>query len=260
MFKKVVLVPVSGGKDSALCLALALERYKNTGIPVLASFYDTGWEHPLTYEYLERLEGFFQVKIHRVRGVKGGLPALIRKKQIFPSLRRRYCTQVLKVRPQAKFCKQYYFHFPFKTVEVWMGIRKGESVRRKNTQDYFLTAGEKDPFGETYPFHIHFHFPIKDLSTRQVFEELRKRGIPVNPLYSQGFKRVGCFPCFLSRREIIEVIVKAYEGDEFARKRLREMEELNRSVRGRLHIDYTLDELKEIALSKSRMLKLPLVR
>ena len=270
MLKKICFVSVSGGKDSTLTLALALEKYRNTDVPVVPTFCDTGWEHPATYDYLDELENFFGIRIHRITGVEGGLPALIRKKTIFPSPRRRYCTQLLKTEPHRKFYEQYYFHFPFEVAEVWMGIRREESVHRRNTRDYILAAGEKTRFGETYPFHIHFRYPIKDLSEKQVFEELRKRGIPVNPLYSQGFKRVGCYPCFLSKKNIIQVIQKALEGDRFSAERLKEMELLDNDVQGRFNIDYSFEELKrkadkelrkarKIAEAKARMLILPFV-
>jgi tRNA(Ile)-lysidine synthase TilS/MesJ len=39
---KVCFVSVSGGKDSTLTLALAVEKYRGTGIPVVAVFCDTG--------------------------------------------------------------------------------------------------------------------------------------------------------------------------------------------------------------------------
>ena len=268
VFEKVCFISVSGGKDSTLCLALALEKYRGTDTPVIPVFADTCWEHPATYQYLEQLEEFFGIKIHRVSGFKGGLPALIRKNTIFPSPRRRFCTQLLKTEPQRKFYEQFYFNFPFEVAEVWQGIRRDESVRRRNTEDFLLPAGERTRFGEVYPFHIYFLYPIKDLTERQVFEELRKRGIPLNPLYAQGFRRVGCYPCFLSKKDIIQVIMKALEGDVFSVVRLEEMKALDRDVQGRFNIDYSLKELiekadkelkkaKKIAEAKARMLTLP---
>jgi len=94
---------------------------------------------------------------------------------------------------------------------------------------------------------VHFIYPIKDLTERQVFGELRKRGIPLNPLYAQGFKRVGCYPCFLSKKDIIQVILKALEGDVFSVVRLEEMKALDRDLQGRFNIDYSLKELIEKA-------------
>ena len=49
------VVSLSGGKDSTAMLLMLLER----GEPVAdVVFFDTGWEFPEMYEYLEKLEAF----------------------------------------------------------------------------------------------------------------------------------------------------------------------------------------------------------
>ena len=259
LYEKVCVVSVSGGKDSTLCLALALEKYQNTGVPVIPVFADTGWGHPLTYEYLNELEKFFQVRIVRLKSTT--MAELIRKKRIFPSARRRFCSEYLKTVPQREFYKWLYFTTPFKVAELWIGVRKDESPSRKGTKDHKIPAGEKTRFGTTFPFDLHFVYPIKDLTTGQVFKELKKRGIPINPLYSKGFSRVGCYPCFISKKDIVRVIVKALEGDEFSQKRLEELKELDKALESRVNIDATLEELIKEAERKHRldkmMLKLP---
>ena len=259
LYEKVCIVSVSGGKDSTLCLALAIEKYKNTGVPIIPVFSDTGWEHPLTYEYLKELEKFFQVRIVRLKSTT--MMDLLKEKKIFPSPRRKLCSQVLKTTPQREFYKWLYFTIPFKVAELWLGVRREESPARKRTEDYILPAGEKTRFRERFPFDLHFVYPIKDLTTGQVFKELKRRKIPINPLYSKGFSRVGCYPCFISKKDIIEVIVKALEGDEFSRKRLEELKELDKALESRININATLEELIKEAEKKHRldkmMLKLP---
>jgi 3'-phosphoadenosine 5'-phosphosulfate sulfotransferase (PAPS reductase)/FAD synthetase len=245
---KVVFVSVSGGKDSALTLALALEKYKGTDTPVVALFCDTGWEHELTYRYIETLEEFFNIKIHKLVGIP--LPELIRKKKVFPSPRRRFCTRSCKTVPTYRFYEEIFALFPFKIAEVWLGLRREESRARRNIKNYTHKAFEKTRFGERFPFDISYRYPIANLTERQVFEELRKRRVPINPLYEQGFKRVGCYPCFLSKKDIIQVICKALEGDEFSVNRLEEMKELDCSVMGRFNIDCDLSELIEKAKRK----------
>ena len=260
MFKKVCFVSFSGGKDSTLTLSLALETYGKTGnVPVIPIFMDTMWEHPKTYEYIDKIERLFGIRIHRLIGYKGGLPALIKKKGIFPSVKRRFCTEILKLKPQFEFIRHFYFSFPFEIGEFWVGIRKEESRARENTEDYLLKAGEKDSrfrYARNFPFDLLFKYPIKDLTSKEVFEELNKRKIPVNPLYDEGFKRVGCFPCFLQQKEILKVLESAYAGDPFSKKRVKEMEELNSTIRGRIHINYNLEQLKRKATQRAKQAEL----
>ena len=56
-----IIVPVSGGKDSQLCLALALEQFDPKEIRAVHQ--STGYDHPLTYEHLNWMESFYGIKI-----------------------------------------------------------------------------------------------------------------------------------------------------------------------------------------------------
>ena len=56
---------------------------------------------------------------------------------------------------------------------------------------------------------IMFRLPILNWSSQDVFDLL---GDEVNPLYAQGFDRVGCFPCLASGDKWKE---KAFGHDEF---------------------------------------------
>jgi len=260
MIEKIVFVGVSGGKDSTLTLALALEKYRGTSIPVVAVFADTNWEHPLTYQYLDELEEFFGIRIHRV-GYGGGLPALLKKLRIFPSPRRRFCTRSCKTVPTYRFYEQLYFHFPFKVAGVWYGLRRDESVARRKIEDWELPAGSKTRFGERFPFAIHFRYPIKNLTKEQVFRELKRRGIPLNPLYLMGYNRVGCYPCFLSQKDIKQVIVSALKGDEVAQERVSQLICWEREHGKTVNIDASIRVLIEKAKREyeqtSKILTLP---
>ncbi|MNY29495.1 Phosphoadenosine phosphosulfate reductase family protein [compost metagenome] len=48
--------------------------------------------------------------------------------------------------------------------------------------------------------------PIVEVSTPSVFEFLRQRGDKINPLYSRGHKRVGCFPCVLAGKNSLRLV------------------------------------------------------
>ena len=259
--KKVCFVSVSGGKDSALTLALALEKYQGV-VPVIPFFCDTLWEHPVTYSYLNGLEDFFGIKIERLTGFNGGMMGLIRKKKTFPSPRRRFCTQYLKVKPAYLFYNQLYERLGFQTAEVWIGMRRGESIYRRGIEDKVQGPG-KTKFGERFSFELRFVYPIKDLSTMQVFRELKRRNIPINPLYEMGYERVGCFPCFCSKRDILTVMKDAIGGDEIAAQRVADMKSLEDEIRKkypkvRLHVDYSFDELYRMAAIEAKQLVLDL--
>ena len=43
-------------------------------------------------------------------------------------------------------------------------------------------------------------------SEEWVFDFLREKGVPPNPLYALGFDRVGCFPCIHANKEELAVL------------------------------------------------------
>jgi len=239
---KICFVSVSGGKDSTLTLALALEKYLNTDIPVIAVFADTCWEHPITYSYLNYLESLFKIKIHRV-GIEGGIPGLIIKKKIFPCARIRFCTPMCKIIPIYKFYSKFYKTNSFKVAEDWTGMRKEESSTRVDIKDYELKAGEKTRFNQRFNFDIHFKYPIKNLTEREVIAKLKDRNIRLNPLYDKGFNRVGCYPCLLSEKSIRQVVRNYLNGDEVAKERVEQIIEWEKFVNGTVTIRTSIHDI-----------------
>lgn len=89
-----VIASVSGGKDSAAMSLWLTEQ----GIEHDRVFADTGWEHPATYEYLRGPLTTKLGPIVEVVGRDGGMAATVRRKKMFPSRLRRFCTEELKAR------------------------------------------------------------------------------------------------------------------------------------------------------------------
>ena len=207
-----IVVPVSGGKDSQACLKLALTEYDPS--EVLGLFCDTQFEHPLTYAHVDWMEQHYGVKIERITA--GSVDEKVRKYKRFPGGGARHCTDELKIRPSKYFYKELAEKQGGFT--VLYGMRLSESHERaKRYADKIST--------ETYPPHmvlakypqylgklgVLFRMPIMEWSTEDVLDYLDGEQ---NPLYAQGFDRVGCFPCLAGGDKWKE---KAFAHDDFGR-------------------------------------------
>ena len=165
--KYVNIVSVSGGKDSTSLLLHA----KQSGLPFIAVFADTGHEHALTYEYVDYLEEKLDVEIIRVKAdfteriekrreyIKKHWPKqdvpeerlnealealqptgnpmldLSLWKGRFASSQSRFCTQFLKIYP---IIEQIYAPIweSGKEIIVWQGVRRGESFARRASKRF----------------------------------------------------------------------------------------------------------------------------
>lgn len=214
----LIVVPVSGGKDSQACLKLAV----STGKKVVGMFNDTKFEHPITYQHIDRIEKLYGVEIVRV-SEGGSVQSEVYHWGRFPGMQHRFCTKNLKVRPSKRWYEAFEKqHGPF---EVWIGVRKDESVARKKR--YAGMVGdelvEPNDFMGEYPKRmakngIMFRLPIIDWSQEDVFEYLNGEE---NPLYSHGFNRVGCFPCLAAGDD---QMIKAFNHDDFGRNQWRKVQ------------------------------------
>lgn len=189
------VVPLSGGKDSQLCLELALKEFAKDEI--IAVFCDTGYEHPLTYQHIDYLESHFGIQLVRLHH-KDSVYDLILKTGCFPTDRMRFCTSDLKIRRGKKFYTRL-AAMQGVGFEVWYGMRLGESAQRNKRYSNRNSTDLYDPkeILDDYPKYLGqlgvcFRLPILDWEEEDVFEYLGNR---INPLYNKGFDRVGCFPC-----------------------------------------------------------------
>ena len=206
------VVPVSGGKDSQACLKLALKEFETDEI--LGLFCDTRFEHPLTYSHIDRIRELYGVEVRTV--CTGNVEDLVVKYGRFPGNTVRFCTDQLKIIPSKVFYRALAVE-QGSGFQVWLGIRANES--RERAKRYSLVADE-----DTYPPHeisekmypkrmhklgISFRFPIMSWATSEVIDFLNGEE---NPLYSQGFDRVGCFPCLAAGDK---TKIQSFEFGEF---------------------------------------------
>lgn len=232
------VISVSGGKDSAATLLIALERFGRDRVAPI--FCDTGNEHEAVYEYLNYLELALDIKITRLKsnfdqeiankrmfiardkrtGRKNGKRLrwtnkakrralavlhptgnpyldLCLWKGRFPSRKAQFCTEHLKRNPAVEF--QLSLQDQGFTVVSWQGVRRDESLNRRNAKKFERIA----PGFYTYR-------PIVDWTAADVFHYCGERGIKANPLYLQGMGRVGCMPCINANKAELAQIARRF--------------------------------------------------
>lgn len=220
-----IIVSFSGGKDSHACLIEAVKKYGADKVE--AVFCDTGWEAEQTYKHIEEVVKLLGVKLHVLRANNTFLN-LVKNRKTFPSSRRRFCTDELKVRPMVDWVLAQQ-----DDLIIIQGIRSGESKARAEMDTecmYFKYYVE--PISPTAkPNHRYYSYrrkdvlewikkhdasvlrPIKDWTADQVIDCILSYGHKPNPLYYDGFARVGCFPCVMcGHREILTMIKTHPEG------------------------------------------------
>ncbi len=213
-----ILVPISGGKDSQAALKLALQAYPTHEVRGL--FCDTQFEHPITYQHVEKLRTLYgPVQIDTVTG--GSVLEKALKYGRFPGGGARHCTDELKIRETKIYCKAL-VEAQGAGFEVWYGMRTAESNERAKRYagkvcDELYAPHEVIP--GKYPKYlakmgVMFRLCILDWTESEVFEFLAGEE---NPLYAEGFPRVGCFPCLASGDVWKE---KAFAHDDFGREQL----------------------------------------
>jgi phosphoadenosine phosphosulfate reductase len=168
-----VTVSFSGGKDSLVVLSIARKAVKK-----LTAFYvDTGLEFPETTEYVERFakEQGIEVRVERAGSAfDEGFPSFGPPAKDF-----RWCCKVCKLGPITRALSGE------KAITV-DGKRRYESFQRGH-----ISTVERNPF---VPGQVSV-FPIKDWRALEVWLYIRMEKLPYNPLYDQGFERIGCWLC-----------------------------------------------------------------
>lgn len=192
---KTYLVSISGGKDStAMWLYLKHELGIQNLIPIFA---DTGWEHPLTYGYLDYLE----TAIGPIIRVKPELNFvdLAKKKKRFPSTKARFCTEYLKMKPCREWIRAQIAAGSLVADDLIQcsGVRHEESPARAKMAEWV----EDDDY-----YKLRQWRPIISWTWQEVFAIHDKYQVDCNPLYKQGMGRVGCMPCIMANlREVGEI-------------------------------------------------------
>jgi phosphoadenosine phosphosulfate reductase len=200
-------VMASGGKDSTVITDLAIRA----GVKCRFEVSWTGIEYPETVYFLRREKtrieamGYsFEFIIPRNKEGKQITMWGLIEKHGFPTRHIQFCCKRLK-------------EFAGSNAYCILGIRWAESTKRKAGRFIHEIAGHKMMTNNDNEAtrrmtencmrkNKYMLNPIIDWSDDEVWEYIRERGLPYNPLYDKGHKRVGCIGCPMrtNRKELLE--------------------------------------------------------
>lgn len=199
-YKKPLMVTYSGGKDSQVLVALA----ERAGINFEVVNSHTTADAPETVYFIRE-----QFKAMEERGIKCSIVmprykdkpvsmwTLIPQKLMPPMRTQRYCCAVLKENTG-------------KNRFIATGVRWAESTRRKNNcgvmelmhkdkEKRIVLMGDNDEKRQLFETcNLKGKMTVNaivDWSDDDVWDYIKAEHLPMNPLYCDGWKRVGCIGC-----------------------------------------------------------------
>ena len=142
---------------------------------------DTGRLFPETYSLIERTNMTYGIKIQLFFPDYRELEKTVNENGVnlfYESIeKRRLCCHIRKMEPLKR---------AFSGLKVWIcGLRHEQSITRTGSQ-----LVEWDENSQLLKLN-----PLIDWTEEQVWEYIRKHGVPYNKLHDQDFPSIGCQPC-----------------------------------------------------------------
>lgn len=231
----VILVNSSAGKDSQAMLTYLVERADAEGVPrdrIIVVHADLGrveWDgtrelaeqqaaaYGLRFEIVARAEDLLDQVVTRHNTLRGKgdttTPA-------WPSSQARYCTSDQKTSQVAKLMTRlatdHRTAHPDRPIRILncLGIRAAESPARAKK-----TPFESDRAATNGRRIVDRWLPIFDWSDEQVWNTIRRSGLPHHPAYDAGMPRLSCMFCVLAGRK--ELVISARLNPDMAQEYLR---------------------------------------
>ena len=207
-YEQPLIITTSGGKDSDVCVHLA----QAAGIPYEVQHSHTTADAPETVyhvrETMRKLEANgtkCTINMPTYKGQPVTMWSLIPKKLMPPTRLVRYCCSVLKEQGG-------------RGRMIATGVRWAESSKRKKNRATFENIN-RDPakrmllndnddarrlFENCKIQARRVCNPIIDWTDNDVWEYIESEKVQTNPLYYEGFSRVGCIGCPMAKRNARE--------------------------------------------------------
>ncbi len=143
---------------------------------------DTGRLNQETYEVMDRIREKYRIKLEVMFPKADAVEPMVRAKGMnlfYDSIEnRKECCGVRKVEPLNRALRD---------LDAWItGLRRQQSVTR--------TAVAKVEIDEAHNKIVKVN-PLTDWTSEQVWDYIKKNGVPYNKLHDAGYPSIGCAPC-----------------------------------------------------------------
>ena len=175
-----IAISFSGAEDVVL-IDLALRLHSDIRVFSL----DTGRLHPETYRFIDQVRDHYGIKIEVLFPDATAVEELVRQKGLFSFYRDNHkeCCAVRKVAPLRR---------KLAGLDAWItGQREDQSAGTRHE----LPVIQYDSAFSTPDRTLVKFNPLARWSSAQVWDYIRRNGIPYNPLHAQGYISIGCEPC-----------------------------------------------------------------
>jgi len=161
----------SFGAESALLLHMATQIKPD--IPIL--FINTGFLFKETLEFKETLKKKFNLNIREFKADEKS-QALVRERLKDKSKNDGTCCDAAKVELMQR---------ALEGLDCWIaGLRRNQAVTRKDIR-----------IVESYEGGLVKVHPIANWSSEQISDYMKKYQLPYHPLWTKGYRSIGCEPC-----------------------------------------------------------------
>ncbi len=184
-FSPRLVVSCSFGNPEGLVLIDMLHRVAPGRFRVYTL--DTGRLVQATYDLIDRVRDRYAVTVDVVFPDAAAVQAMVREHGMnlfYESLeQRQLCCRLRKVEPSRRYLADVDAHVT--------GLRRQQNVTRAGVAKLELEDG-----GRRVKVN-----PLVEWTSADVWEYVRKNGVPVNRLHNEGFPTVGCAPCTRAVRQ-----------------------------------------------------------
>lgn len=196
----LILVNTSGGKDSAVAAWVVNEMAEAQGVKskvrLVHATFPEEWEG--TVEVVRKQADQLDLPLEVVsRGES--LLDYVRRRQMWPSSKARYCTSDFKRAPIDKVITRLApgLTRQMRVLNV-MGIRAQESTARSKKLPFAVNTRRSNNRRL-----VHDWYPIFAMKVDEVWRIIRENAIPTHVAYSLGLPRLSCRFCIFAPREAL---------------------------------------------------------